>query len=226
MKARAEPKDRPPRLRTALAASAAWHLMLLAVPAALWHMAAPGPKAEEPLGPAGVDFLVVSLADAPEVSARPAERVTPTPAPETPVPPEGPPMAEAMAESAAGPMESGSFGEGVGDAEGALGPAGPGIAGNEVAGASARYRPPRLLAGALPLTPQESESLPSPLEIPVRLRIDRDGRVTAVEPADPALAPGLRAALERSARAMRFVPARLDEAPVEAWFAMTFIYRR
>jgi protein TonB len=68
--------------------------------------------------------------------------------------------------------------------------------------------------------------LPSPLEIPVRLRIGRDGRVTSVEPADPALSTELREALERSAQAMRFVPARLGAEPIEAWFAMTFIYRR
>ena len=60
----------------------------------------------------------------------------------------------------------------------------------------------------------------------MRLRIGRDGRVIAVEPADPALAVRLREAVERSADAMRFVPARLGDETVEAWFTMTFVYRR
>lgn len=93
-------------------------------------------------------------------------------------------------------------------------------------GSRAAYRPPRLLAGALPLTPEESKDLDLPREIPVRLKIGTDGSVVEIEPADPALPEVLKEALRRSAAAMRFVPAKLGEEPVEAWFSMTFIYRR
>lgn len=91
----------------------------------------------------------------------------------------------------------------------------------------ARYRAPRLLVGALPLSAGDWEGDESgELEIPVRLKVGVDGRVLAVEPADPALARLLREAVERSAEAMRFVPAALDGAPVEAWFSMSFVFRR
>ena len=91
----------------------------------------------------------------------------------------------------------------------------------------ARYRAPRLLVGALPLSAADWEGNESgELEIPVRLKVGVDGRVLAVEPADPALARPLREAVERSAEAMRFVPAALDGTPVEAWFSMSFVFRR
>jgi protein TonB len=221
------PAERPtPRLRRAAAASVALHLALLAVPAALWRAVVPGPTEVQPLGRAGADFLVVSLADAPTLSAPPAEAAAPEPAVVAPRPREEPSVAEIPEPSVSEPVTGGASGEG-GEVDGSPGAQGSADGDDGIGGGtSARYQPPRLLAGALPLTPQESEALPSPLEIPVRLRIGRDGRVTAVEPADPAISTELREALERSALTMRFVPARLGADPVEAWFAMTFIYRR
>jgi len=88
------------------------------------------------------------------------------------------------------------------------------------------YQPPRLLAGALPIDPDDSEELNVPAEIPVRLRIGADGMVQEIVPSDPDLPPKVIEALERSAQAMRFIPARRDDRPVEAWFHMTFIHRK
>ena len=224
-----------PRFRFALAFSVAGHLALLAVPVALWRALAglPGPGDLDEAGRRGGDFLVVSLLEeAPPSGESPSPqapaRVAPPPRREEPrlistpepVPTVAPSGGQGEGEGPAGQEEgeAGSMEQGAGDA-------GAGGSG-EGAGTSAQYRPPRLLAGALPLTPQESESLPSPLEIPVRLHIGLDGRVISVEPADAALPEVLRDALERSARAMRFLPARLGEEPVEAVFTMTFIYRR
>jgi protein TonB len=221
------PAERPtPRLRRAAAASVALHLALLAVPAALWRAVMPGPTEVQPPGCADADFLVVSLADAPSPSSPPAEAAASAPEVLPPRPPEEPSAAESRELSVSEPVPGGVSGEGS-EVDGSPGAQGAGEVDDGIGGgSSARYQPPRLLAGALPLTPQESEALPSPLEIPVRLRIGRDGRVTAVEPADPALSTKLREALERSAQTMRFVPARLGADPVEAWFAMTFVYRR
>lgn len=88
------------------------------------------------------------------------------------------------------------------------------------------YQPPRLLAGALPIDPDDSEELNVPEEIPVRLRIGADGTVLEIVPSDPDLPPKVMEALERSAQAMKFIPARRDDRPVEAWFHMTFVHRK
>jgi hypothetical protein len=89
-----------------------------------------------------------------------------------------------------------------------------------------RYRAPRLLAGALPIDPEESGKLDVPDEIPVRLRIGVDGRVLEIVPENPHLSGPVRRALDRSAAAMRFAPARRGNRPVEGWFSMTFVFRR
>ena len=88
------------------------------------------------------------------------------------------------------------------------------------------YRPPRVLGVALPIDPDHSEELDVPPKIPVRLRIGKDGTVKEIVPSDPDLSPLVLEALERSARAMKFIPARRGDRVVEGWFTMTFEYRK
>ncbi len=230
------------RFTAFLAASAGFHLLVFLIPMAWWQAAFSAGGGHEGQADRGAGPLVVSMIELPAFeppAEAPAEAPAETPAPETsetipdpelpalPVPrvepPEVPPVrASETASGASGApggseTESGSGAAGA-DAAGVPGPGEP----------EPRFRPPRLLAGALPLTPQESEELDldGPLEISVRLRVDTEGRVREVVPDDPALPPRLVEALERSAAAMRFVPAKLGGQPVEAWFSMSFVYRR
>ena len=243
------PRDRPPRdrerhrLAVFVTASAGFHLLLFLVPLAWWH-AVPwlGGGGGERAGAArGAEVMTVSLMElpafeppAPDASppVDPEPEVEPVD-PEPEVPPLPLPVAEPSAEEPAARAEAGTgnSGRGAEGVEAAAGSGDPGARADGVPGPGEpepRYLPPRLLAGALPLTPEESEdlNLDSPLEISVRLRVGEDGLVREVAPDTPDLPPRLVEALERSARAMRFVPARLGERPVEAWFSMTFVYRR
>ena len=88
------------------------------------------------------------------------------------------------------------------------------------------FQPPRLLAGALPLDPDDVIAHQVPAEIPVRLRVGPDGRVKEIVPEIEHLPPPVLNALQRSADAMRFAPARRSGKPVEGWFSMSFVYRR
>ena len=51
-------------------------------------------------------------------------------------------------------------------------------------------------------------------------------RVLRIVPEVQGLPPVMLEALDRSAEAMRFAPARFGDDAVEAWFTMTFVYRR
>jgi hypothetical protein len=142
----------------------------------------------------------------PEVPETPEDGVLPAKEASTP-----PPLATRAGEGGGAP----AAGSGEGDPSPAAGPGDP----------APRFQPPRLLAGALPIDPEDSDELDVPEEIPVRLRIAKDGTVKEIVPADPDLSGILMKALEESARVMRFIPARVGDEPVEAWFSMTFIYR-
>ncbi len=230
----------------AVAISVLAHAALIAVPAVLLSggggtAAAPGPPggpftvslvalpAGPETGPPATDTGAGAGAEEEEVRPRPDETAPAPPA----VPPESEPAPEPRPEPAAAPRpaagkpSSGAPGSPSGGGAAVPG-ASPGQAGDGAPGppAEAPYRPPKLLAGALPLTPEESEGLPSPFEIEVRLRVDARGRVTAVEPVTPELPPALLEAVRRSSRAMRFAPARRGGSAVAAWFPMTFVYRR
>jgi protein TonB len=213
--------------RTA-AASLLLHAALVLAPGSWWEglifPEAPGRAGSRPEGPLTVSLVPWGPASAagpprpePLEAAPPAPAVAASPA-------EAPPPAEAPSGiPPRTPAVTGTGGAGASDpAAGSPAATAPGSG----ATGELRYRPPKLLAGALPLTPEESEGLPSPLEISVRLRVDRRGRVAEVVPGKPDLPAPLREALERSARAMRFVPARLGGEPVEAWFEVSFVYRR
>jgi len=113
-----------------------------------------------------------------------------------------------------------------GEAPGTGSPRGAGGDASNGADASApRYRPPKLLTIVYPLTLEEAESLPSPLEIEVRLLVGKDGRVLEVEPVGE-LPASLLESLVRSAREMRFRPAIDHGEPVEAWTTTIVVYRR
>jgi hypothetical protein len=64
----------------------------------------------------------------------------------------------------------------------------------------------------------ETESL----EIHVRLRIDREGSVVAVEMLTPGLSGPVQETVRAAAAVMRFVPARRGETAVESWVSMSF----
>ncbi len=132
-----------------------------------------------------------------------------------------PPQAESTGQGGSG---GSNLGTGGGSGDGGGGDGGSGGAGGSGT-PEARYQPPRLLAGALPLDPDDAATLQVPPEIPVRLRIGADGRVKEILPQIASLAPPILAALHRSAEAMRFVPAQSGGEPVEGWFEMTFVYR-
>jgi protein TonB len=207
------------------------HLSLLIVPQSWWDMA--GGAVQAPAG--SEDAFPVSLfelpaASAPEAPVPPTSDAVPAPQPAaaTPAEEEKPDEAAAEAEPSIDPAASGVGSSGEPSPTPAAGAERDGVEGEVMGegGGEVRYRPPRLLAGALPIDPEESERLKVPAEIPVRLRVGTDGRVLEIVPEDPDLAAPVQEALERSAEAMRFVPAYLGSEPVEAWFSMTFIYRR
>lgn len=222
------------RLRTALVLSAFLHagLFLLPVPGLLT-----GP---DRLGPTPGRGYVVTLFEPPggespavELSppAEPELQPQPTPVPEVvPTPEPAPkPAQETPAEAPApAPGETAAPTPAAGD--GAAGPAaeqpGGGQGGDRPVPPPVRFTPPQLLAGALPIDPKDSEALDVPEEIPVRLRVGTDGQVLEIVPGIADLPDAVTAALERSARAMRFLPARRGDRPVEAWFSMTFVFRR
>ncbi|HET9234181.1 MAG TPA: hypothetical protein VFP10_08595 [Candidatus Eisenbacteria bacterium] len=114
----------------------------------------------------------------------------------------------------------GGGGTGEGSGVGSEGGAGGGAPTPET------YQPPRLLAGALPLDPDDVIAQQVPAEIPVRLRVGPDGRVRDIVPEIENLPAPVLDALRRSADAMRFAPARSSGKPVEGWFSMSFVYRR
>lgn len=213
--------------RTA-AASVLFHVALVLAPGSWWEGLTPreepgraGSHLEGPLTVSLVPWGPAAVAGPP----RPEPVEAPPPAPAVAAPPiQDPPPAEAPSENPARtPAATGAGSAGASEpAAGSPAATAP----RSGAPGALRYRPPKLLAGALPLTPEESEGLPSPLEISVRLRVDLRGRVAEVVPRKPDLPAPLREALERSARAMRFVPARRGGEPVEAWFEMSFVYRR
>jgi len=222
-----------PIFRTTVTASLLLHAALFLVPAGVWQQLSglgprggndpgggrplvvafydPGPLGEEPvLGP---EAVVEPPPSEPEPSEPSPER-TADPL-EASSPPSSPDPASASAEGPAGagrPGERDPGTPGAGDV--------PGFDEDGDAG----FHPPRLLTGALPIDPEEIEDLDLPEEIPVRIRVGRDGRVLRIEPLQPDLPEVVREAIVRSARAMRFVPARQGEDAVEAWFSMTFIY--
>lgn len=156
---------------------------------------------------------------------------TPEPEPRPPAaPPEPPPVAPSDPELPEATVPDGVFPGRTPDAESASEAAAAGSKaepGDDPSGSpgGARYRPPRILVGALPLSAEESRALDVPEEIHVRLRIGRDGRVDRVEAVDPDLNPRILAIIRESASAMRFVPARRGREPVEAWFSMAFVFR-
>lgn len=210
------------RLRTALVLSAVLHagLFLLPVPGLLTGPDRPGPTPGR--------GYVVSLFEPPggespaTEPAPPAEpKSQPTPVPEVvPKPDVAPePATRTPAEAPAAAAGDGAAGPGAerpGGGQGGDRPVPPPI----------RFIPPQLLAGALPIDPKDSEALDVPEEIPVRLRVGTDGQVLEIVPGIADLPDAVTAALERSARAMRFLPARRGDRPVEAWFSMTFVFRR
>lgn len=222
------------RLRTALVLSAFLHagLFLLPVPGLLTGPDRPGPTPGR--------GYVVSLFEppggesaatepAPPAEAKPQPQ--PTPVPEVVPKPEPTPTPETPAEAPApapAPAETATPSPAAGD--GAAGPAterpGGGQGGDRPVPPPVRFTPPQLLAGALPIDPKDSEALDVPEEIPVRLRVGTDGQVLEIVPGIADLPDAVTAALERSARAMRFLPARRGDRPVEAWFSMTFVFRR
>jgi hypothetical protein len=211
-------------LRRAVIASVTLHLAAAAVPGSWWRTVA---RIEDipPSRRAAVEITLVSgslggdlppLETPVETPAPPAERP-----PTAPSPPE-PPRAEGPAAPALPDLrELTAPGSGVARRPN------PGGGGAAASGEGEnQYVPPRLLAGALPIDPRESEALHVPSEIPVRLRVGVDGRVIEVVPEIDDLPPAVIAALRRSASTMRFIPARRGGRPVEAWFPMTFVYRR
>jgi len=219
------------RLGRMVAASVLLHAALVLVPGSWWAALASRNAGDRAPGPAEGP-VAVSLVAWPAAAPAGPPRPRPEPAATTPAPAETPPVPEPrpQPESAAAPSPAaapagapapaGTTGASAAESP-AEAPASGGGPGDRL-----RYRPPKLLAGALPLTPEESEGLPSPLEINVRLRVDSRGRVAEIVPEDPDLPAPLRRALERSARAMRFAPARLGDRPVAGWFEMSFVYRR
>jgi protein TonB len=238
--------------RGALAASLGFHLALVLIPASWWHRVSLGGGGSPLEGPPGEAAVLVSLFEDPgpweedptEPEPEPPEEPLEEP-PEPELPPEppepepegseeradlskpGPEPAEPLpteADTAAQARSSGALarvpqgGSRPGEERGSPGEEDP----------TPRFHPPRLLTGALPLDPDDVGDLEVevPEEIPVRFRVGRDGRVLEVVPSDPDLPRPLLEAIRRSARDMRFVPARMGDRPVEGWFALTYIYRR
>jgi protein TonB len=202
------------------------HAALLFLASMLWQgLAGGGPR----VGGGGERPLLVAFYD-PGPPGEPGPELgpeLPPPEPDEPTPPEPePPVLPAPAPEPSPAAEAASGGGGgtPPPGEDAIGsPAMGEVPGSPEEGTN-RFQPPRLLTGALPLDPEEIENLAVPEEIPVRIRVGPDGRVLRIEPVDAGLPPVVREAIERSARAMRFLPARRGETAVEAWFSMTFIY--
>jgi len=82
-------------------------------------------------------------------------------------------------------------------------------------GPDAAYRPPRLLVGALTVPGEH-------LRIQVEVHVDTEGNVAGVEILTPGLPPEVEDAVRRAASAMRFVPARRGDQPVDSWFPVEF----
>jgi protein TonB len=220
-------------LRSAVILSLAAHLAAVLIPMDRLGVSGDGALDRSPYG------FVVSLFEAPRAQGpvlRPAPPAAETPPEEQPASSDQEPAAETAptevpdasrpqsaapqsTSAAAGP--SGSASKAGGAAAGDAPDGGPGAGGDAVL-----YRPPRLLAGALPIDPEESGKLEVPDEIPVRLRVGADGRVLEIVPENLDLSAPVREALERSAAVMRFAPARRGARAVEGWFSMTFVFRR
>lgn len=217
-------KPRALSLRTAVALSLALHLAAVLVPMDPQGM---GEGVAAPVG------FVVSLLEMPRAEAPAAKPLPPAPEPRPETPPV-PAVPEAAPQTA--PREdAGAVSEPASPPAGAPVPAAD--AGSPSAGeapgsgpgegeTAVRFRPPRLLVGGLPIDPEDSGKLEVPDEIPVRLRIGVDGRVLEIIPENPDLSDPVRKALDRSAAAMRFAPARRGDRAVEGWFSMTFVFRR
>jgi len=214
-------------LRTAVLVSLVLHAGLFLLPAA---GLLPGPGRP---GPESGEGIVVSLFESPgrESPALESEPETPPepvvpPVPD-PVPDPASPVSTAPSPEATAPPTPAVAGGGEAGAIPGPGHAGAaGGDGSEPVPPRTAFTPPQLLAGALPIDPQDSEALDVPAEIPVRIRVGTDGQVLEIVPQIADLPPAVTAALERSAHAMRFLPARRGNRPVEAWFAMTFVFRR
>jgi hypothetical protein len=219
--------------RATVMASLLLHTALFLVPAGVWRqLPGLGPRGGD--GPGGGRPLVVAFYDpgplgekpvlGPEAAVEPppSEPVPSEPTPRTATPPVEIPSPPSSADPEAGSAEGTAGGSRRG--EGVPGAPGVGdVPGFEEDGDEG-FHPPRLLTGALPIDPEEIEDLDVPREIPVRIRVGQDGRVLRIEPLQTDLPEVVREAIVRSARAMRFVPARQGKDAVESWFAMTFIY--
>lgn len=164
-------------------------------------------------------------------SGPPLSALRPVPKPTEPVPEprvelsHSPAIVPAEASSThRGPDSSGGTGSGGGGTGNGMG---DGTGGEGGGGAPPEtYQPPRLLAGALPLDPDDVMAHQVPAEIPVRLRVGPDGCVMDIVPEIEHLPAPVLDALRRGADAMRFAPARSSGKPVEGWFAMSFVFRR
>jgi outer membrane biosynthesis protein TonB len=205
--------------RRAVLLSVGIHLLVLA---AGWRIAW-FPLRDVPV--AGGPYVVALVEDSPAppaASPAPAEPAPAAPAPASPAPaapgPEAPASAAAVEAAPAAVAADVPAAPGAGTLSG-----GPGE--SAARAAPERYVPPRLLAGALPLAPEDREA-GTPAEITARLLVGADGYVSRVEPATAALSPRVADAVRRSALAMRFAPARRGDTAVPAWFTMTFTYRR
>ena len=191
------------------------------VPAALNQPAFPdGLVDPEPLP------QVRSAAEVSPFEAEPEPWRPPPPEPPSPVEP-SPPVDPEPDPPAEAPDAGPGRGQGTGRGDGDLAGEGTGE-GRAPAAKVPSFRPPKLLTGVLPLTPEEAEDLdlPEELEIDTRLHVGTDGRVIEAVPEDPDLPAPLVAAIERAARSMRFRPALERGTPVPAWFPMRFTYRR
>ncbi len=224
-------------MRNGLVGSLVIHLALVLLP---WGEFLEGEGAEPVRGGSFEVSLIPGVSgdeDAPgepaEVAPLPAEAVPPPvpvesadvePEPPEPSTDESTPTPQDASELPAGPA-TGAATAGGGGAT-APGEESEGVSSAGVGEPPAVYRPPRVLGVALPIDPDDFEELDVPPKIPVRLRIGKDGRVKEIVPADPDLPPLVIEALERSAQAMKFIPARRGDQVVEGWFTMTFEYRK
>ena len=209
-------------MRAALVGSLMIHLALAFLP---WGGLLGGEGDESP-GDGNFEVsLIPGVAGGGEIPGAPAETVDPPiEAVSEPEPVDSPePERVETAEPEPEPTGAATPGGGGGNAPGED-PEGGSATGLDAP--PAPYRPPRLLVAVLPIDPDDSEDLDVPAEIPVRLRVGKDGKVKEIIPSNPDLPPQVMEALERSARAMKFLPARRGDQFVEAWYHMTFGYRK